>query len=60
MSLDDGLSLALRSILERDDSTLDATEAAVVDEDGVRNLSHDELEEHKPEIADEEDEETEE
>jgi len=59
MSLDDGLSLALRSILERDDSTLDATEAAVVNEDGVRNLSHDELEEHKPEIEDEEGEEDE-
>ncbi len=60
MSLGDGLTLALRAILERDDSTLDATEAAVVEEDGFRKVSHDELEEHKPEMADEEDEETEE
>lgn len=49
MSVDDGLELALESLLERDDSTIDATEAAVVGDDGVRMLSHEELEEHMPE-----------
>ena len=61
MSVEEGLELALRALLERDDSSIDATEAAIVDEDGVRTLSQDEIEEHKPEIeGEEDDEETEE
>lgn len=53
MSVKDGLTLALRALLKRDDSTLDATEAAVVDEDGVRMVPQEELEEHKPDIEEE-------
>lgn len=61
MSVEEGLELALRALLERDDSSIDATEAAIVDEDGVRTLSQDEIEEYKPEMeGEEEDEETEE
>jgi proteasome alpha subunit len=54
MSIEEGLELALRALLERDDSSIDATETAVVDEDGVRTLSQEEIEEHKPEMEDEE------
>ncbi len=54
MSVDEGLTLALSALLERDDSSMDATEAAVVDEDGVRMLSHDDLKEYMPDEADEE------
>jgi len=65
MSIEEGLELALRALLERDESSIDATEAAVVDEDGVEMLSQEKLEKHKPDMAEEEeddsgDEETEE
>jgi proteasome alpha subunit len=57
MSVEEGLELALRALLERDDSSIDATEAAIVDDDGVRMLSQEEIEEHKPEMENEEDDE---
>lgn len=57
LSVEEGLELALRALLERDDSSIDATEAAIVDDDGVRMLSQEEIEEHKPEMENEEDEE---
>jgi len=57
LSVEEGLELALRALLERDDSSIDATEAAIVDDDGVRMLSQEEIEEHKPEMENEEDDE---
>jgi proteasome alpha subunit len=57
LSVEEGLELALRALLERDDSSIDATEAAIVDDDGVRTLSQEEIEEHKPEMENEEDDE---
>lgn len=62
MTVDEGLELAVKVLAERDDTTLEATEAAVVEEDGVRRVSHDELQEYAPEEddQDESDDETEE
>jgi len=56
MSVDEGIELAVGALLEREDATLGATEAAVVEEDGVRRLSHEELEEHAPQDEAEDDE----
>ncbi len=62
MSVDKGIELGLSALYERDDGDLEATEAAVVSEDGVRHLSHEEVQEHAPETeeGDDEDDETEE
>jgi proteasome alpha subunit len=57
MSVEAGVELGLRALLERDDATLEDTEGVVVEEDGIRRLSSEELEELAPEIDDEEDEE---
>jgi proteasome alpha subunit len=62
MSVDDGLELAVNALLERDDATLEATEAAVIEDDGVRRVPDEELQEYAPEDTDqdESDDETEE
>jgi proteasome alpha subunit len=62
MSVEEGLELAVGALLEREDATLEATEAAVIEEEGVRRVPDEELHEYAPEDADEgeSDEETEE
>ena len=62
MSVEEGLELAVGALLEREDATLEATEAAVIEEEGVRRVPDEELHEYAPEDADEDesDEETEE
>jgi len=60
MSIDEGLELAVSVLVDRDDTTLEATEASVVEEDGVRRVTSQELHEYAPEDYDESDEETEE
>ena len=62
MSVEEGLELAVGALLEREDATLEATEAAVIEEEGVRRVPDEELQEYAPEDTDEgeTDEETEE
>jgi len=60
MDTEAGIELAVRALVERDDggdeASLKATEASVVDEDGVRKLTYEDLSEHIPDDLGEEDE----
>jgi proteasome alpha subunit len=60
MSVEEGLELAVSVLVDRDDTTLEATEAAVVEEDGVRRVPNEEIQGYVPEDYDEPDDETEE